>query len=597
MNLLHKLIALISFLIMIELALVGSLTWMLSQSRMQSEQEALLTQISTQRLKVLSELNVAVTCLWKYEWSRKKELHERYLESRRKASNSSQMLTSLLSKNSEVVTRNTSQELKTRFKRFFAFLDKFYNYQKSDHIDVPYKISLLRNFDVISNTLIARIDAINDIRSKKIEAIKAERMKLESSIELIIKIALVFNIVLPLFLVLLIYQGHIRKLAVIVSNCARFSKGEKLLPPLNGKDELATLDQSFHQMADRINQAIAKERAVIDNMLAGLLICSPEGEILTINNRLSEILESDEEDLVGKNVLDIISIPGSSTESSFETFRTNTEGIVRRLKTSSTFNLNKTLEFSITSFQGPDGERLIANLLDVSDLLELERLKQEFVAMVGHDLKSPLTTIQSTFASIQENKVDLTSDKDKQKIKDAEHESVRVLRFVDDLLELSKLESLGFTIEEQKVELWQLINRAIASSKPLADSKDVKLVFNQSDAQISADPDRILQVLINLLNNAIKFSTSPDQIEITLDSNKETVTVEIHDNGPGIKQEDQKLIFRPYSITKTDSEKGGTGLGLAICKAIIEQHNGEIGVRSKPGKGSTFWFTLPVYKG
>lgn len=226
---------------------------------------------------------------------------------------------------------------------------------------------------------------------------------------------------------------------------------------------------------------------------------------------------------------------------------------------------------------------------------QMEKMKQDFVAMVSHDLKSPLTAVSGSLALISSGCYGQLADKGPEVLATAEAEIDRLSRLVEDLLDLAKIEAGRMHLYYSNVVLDVLIKRAVGSVGPLAERQDVAIETMSSKIAIEADGDRILQVLVNLLSNAVKFSPQHSKVEIAVADETDYVKIKIIDNGRGVPADRLELIFDPYvQVEDSDErEKGGTGLGLPICKNIVERHGGKIGVDSKEGEGSTFWFTLP----
>jgi signal transduction histidine kinase len=231
-----------------------------------------------------------------------------------------------------------------------------------------------------------------------------------------------------------------------------------------------------------------------------------------------------------------------------------------------------------------------------ASLAEADRMKQEFVAMVSHDLRAPLSSVRGALDLVARGTYGALSEKGKQILATADGSVRRLIKLVNDILDVEKLETGKLDFLPEAVSVARIIQRSLDSVRTLAEQSQCPLSADDPEFNIYADEDRLVQVLVNLLSNAIKFSPKGESVQITTCSDDGWIEVRVADRGCGIPLEHQQAIFERFrQIKVSDSkEKGGTGLGLAICKAIIEQHGGSIGVDSEVGKGSTFWFRLPA---
>ena len=226
---------------------------------------------------------------------------------------------------------------------------------------------------------------------------------------------------------------------------------------------------------------------------------------------------------------------------------------------------------------------------------EAQRMRQTFVAMISHDLRTPLAAVLGYLELLTLGALGQTSDNINSGADTARRNVERLIRLVSDLLDLEKMEAGKMKMTPRIIYMENIIEKSIATIGELADIKEIKLKYNQTDAEVFADQDRVIQVIVNLVSNAIKFSPRGETIEINTIEKNEFVETQIIDHGRGVPPEYQEAIFEKYTQIKTEdgTRKGGTGLGLPICKLIIQQLGGSIGVQSEPGQGSTFWFRLP----
>jgi PAS domain S-box-containing protein len=248
---------------------------------------------------------------------------------------------------------------------------------------------------------------------------------------------------------------------------------------------------------------------------------------------------------------------------------------------------------------------------DITEQHKLERLKSEFVSIVSHELRTPLTSMQVALSLLDQQWVDPASEEGQGMIHVTTEGVDRLVRLVNDILDLERLESGKVHIKKQSCYPSDLIQTAINQMKNLANQSDIQFEVSVVSYPIQADPDRLIQVLTNLLSNAIRFSPCHSLIKIQVErfssmsaddlSPIPFLQFMIQDQGCGIPSNQLESIFdRFQQLDASDSSaKGGTGLGLAICRSIIEQHGGRIWAESnlQIGKGSCFYFTLPILEG
>lgn len=243
-----------------------------------------------------------------------------------------------------------------------------------------------------------------------------------------------------------------------------------------------------------------------------------------------------------------------------------------------------------------DDEVLIV-VRDVTESKQLERLKAEFISIVSHELRTPLTSMQVALSLLDNQLVDPASVDGQNMIHVATEGVDRLVRLVNDILDLERLESGKLRIKPQQCVLSDLVDAAIDQMQDLANRSNVFIQKAIAPLSIHADPDRLVQVLTNLLSNAIRFSPPNSAIEILAQpASPALVQVSIQDQGRGIPPHQLERIFERFQqVDASDArEKSGTGLGLSICRNIIRQHGGDIWAESTLGQGSTFYFTLPT---
>jgi PAS domain S-box-containing protein len=237
-------------------------------------------------------------------------------------------------------------------------------------------------------------------------------------------------------------------------------------------------------------------------------------------------------------------------------------------------------------------------LRDVTERKQIERMKDEFVSVVSHELRTPLTSIHGSLGMLTSGLLPPNSDQGKRLLQIATDSTERLVRLINDILDIERIESGKVKMERETCNLADLIQSSMNVMQPLAQKAQVKISVSSLSVQLWVDTDRIVQTLTNLLSNAIKFSPPGGTVWLETQEQQDEVLLTVKDKGRGIPEDKLDSIFERFQqVDSSDSRNhDGTGLGLAICKSIIQQHDGRIWVESLLGEGSTFYFTLPIVK-
>jgi PAS domain S-box-containing protein len=237
----------------------------------------------------------------------------------------------------------------------------------------------------------------------------------------------------------------------------------------------------------------------------------------------------------------------------------------------------------------------VLSFRDISQRYALDRLKDEFISTVSHELRTPLTSIRGALGLLTSGILGQINDKASNLLRIAVTNSDRLVRLINDILDLERIQSGREPITFRQMQLSEVVRQAIEGMQPVADAAGVQLIHDTTQVEISGDPDRLLQVLTNLLSNAVKFSPPGSGVSIMMRPGGSGVTLSVIDQGRGIPADKLEAIFgRFQQVDASDSrQKGGSGLGLAICRSIVNQHGGRIWAERNPVRGSTFRVFLP----
>ena len=246
----------------------------------------------------------------------------------------------------------------------------------------------------------------------------------------------------------------------------------------------------------------------------------------------------------------------------------------------------------------------VGTVIDITESQAIEKIKNEFISIVSHELRTPLTSIRGSLGLLEAGVLKDQPETAQKMLQIASSQTERLVRLVNDMLDLERLDSSEVTIVKEWCEAQVLMQKSAEAVMSLATDKQIDLSILPAVAEIWADPDRIVQLLVNLLSNAIKFSASGCTVTVRVedlgdslrDSYASRVLFEVKDRGRGIPADQLETIFgRFQQVDASDSrQKGGTGLGLAICRSIVQQHGGRIWAESVVSEGSSFYFTLPA---
>ncbi|WP_026675541.1 cell wall metabolism sensor histidine kinase WalK [Alkalihalobacterium bogoriense] len=365
------------------------------------------------------------------------------------------------------------------------------------------------------------------------------------------------------------------------------------------KDEIGQLANAFNDLTARIKEANAsterekkKLSSVLTHMTDGVIATDSNGNIILMNKRAEELLETTSEVAIEKSLPDVLRMTEAYSVYELSDF---TDGILLDFSNEEQDYL---LQASFSVIQKENGpiNGIITVLHDVTEREKIEHERREFVANVSHELRTPLTTMKSYLEALEDGALQ-DEELAPRFLQVTQTETERMIRLVNDLLQLSKIDSRDYQLTLQKVDFHQYLHETVDRFEMIAKDKNVtfkrKLPAFPSEVQI--DKDKITQVIDNIVSNALKYSPEGATITISLVNQGKNIRVGVADQGVGIPRESQAKIFeRFYRVDKARARNvGGTGLGLAIAKELVHAHGGKIWVQSTYGNGTTIYFTLP----
>lgn len=356
-------------------------------------------------------------------------------------------------------------------------------------------------------------------------------------------------------------------------------------------------DITARKMVEKVwKESEERTRSMMEGLPVGLVVIDDNGKIQLANKKTASMFGVRQNELPGRNLFMLFrsNSENSSQAQWMKELISSASGHVVELIAVREDKTEFPVELSSSVSMITEKQLHLIAMLDVSERHEIERLKREFVAMVSHDLKTPLSSVRGMLSLLSHGAAGQLPPKAEPIVKSAEDQLERLIKLINDLLDVQKMESGKFLIELSEVGIRGLLEQSFDTVERVADEADITIEISGGDEKVFADADRIVQVVINLLANAIKFSPRGGVVKMQISKGPDYVEVSVEDQGRGIKQEFQESIFERFKqVEKSDASiKKGTGLGLAICKMIIEEHGGTIGVESTEGSGSRFWFRL-----
>lgn len=241
----------------------------------------------------------------------------------------------------------------------------------------------------------------------------------------------------------------------------------------------------------------------------------------------------------------------------------------------------------------------VITIRDITIRKEVDKMKNEFLSTINHELRTPLTAIKGSLSLLKNQTCGQISENHLKLTAIADNNCTKLINVITDLLDIEKIASGNLTLNIEDNDIIKVINECIECNIPYASPHNINLKFEDNGFQeiyLNFDKQKISQVLSNLVSNAIKFSNNGDTVTLSVEKNNNNVKISVKDTGIGIPEEYKEKIFDKFvQVDASDTkEKGGTGLGLSICKSIIEKHQGLISLESEVGKGSVFYFELPI---
>lgn len=441
-------------------------------------------------------------------------------------------------------------------------------------------------------------DRVNSAESHMQKNARIELDDMNKKVIAVTLLGLAFNITFALASAFLAFRNIRKRLTIIEQNAQRVAVGRELNAPFLQQDEVGELDAALHKAAGLIMDARKKEFAILEQSVD--VICSLDRRlrIVHIGDSVRKAWKYEADELLGRSLLTLVPeaertrvttllSDGTKSEKEFE-FETE-------LNTGN--NLVKDISWKTNWSQEDKTFYVVAH--DVTERRALARQKQQLISVAGHDLRTPLTSVSSTFALITEGARGEISQNAHKELTKASGSVERLMELVRDLLDMERLDQGKMVLEFNCISALDVCTTAVDTLSTLAAKLGIKVVPPWQDALIIGDQRRLVQVMLNFLSNAIKFSPRGGTVTVEVRGGDEFVELSVADQGPGIPAEDKDMVFEKFhqsKAVKSNAPIKSTGLGLAIAKVLTEGHNGSIGVESEVGVGTRFFIRIPAFK-
>ncbi len=449
-----------------------------------------------------------------------------------------------------------------------------------------------RDLDTMLKTANGLADEQEKVRNENHRQFEAYAEQLK----ILLTAAIVSSAVLAFALAHTFNKSTTNRLNILMQNALLFSSGKTPHSVLNGDDELAQLDWIYRRLDAELTSMRQKERAILDN--TSEVICSIDRrlKLQETNKATLKVWGYHDKDIKEQSILKMV-----APEEANSTHQKLVEAITAKSAVKFESKMLKpdgtVIDTDWSAIWAEDQQALFCVIRDITERKKLEQLKQDFVAMLSHDLRTPLSSVLASIELISLPAFGLNDEAQSQLVK-AERNLHAAISLINELLELEKMDSGVLSLEYEDAHSHQIITTAANSVEGLSKTREVSIVVPNEDIQLTVDGEKMTRVLVNLLGNALKFSQPGQEIVVKQEVEKQNWRVSVTDSGSGVPADKQEMIFERFrQIDQTDKgERVGTGLGLAICKSIVEAHRGKIGVISQAGAGSTFWFEIPLQR-
>jgi PAS domain S-box-containing protein len=351
----------------------------------------------------------------------------------------------------------------------------------------------------------------------------------------------------------------------------------------------------------RMRAVAARQEAVFDSAMDAILTLNPSGSIESINRAGERMFGWTAAELERRDVARLFDLADDRQGPFLKRIGAAPEaledGVLREMKARRSDGSTFPIDVALGAMRLPTGLHVVAVVRDITERRRVEQMKAEFVSTVSHELRTPLTSIAGSLGLLAGGAAGALPEKAGRLIGIAQANSQRLVRLINDILDVEKLEAGKFELDLRPLDLREIAARSIEGARGYADELGVALTLTEGDdAPVRGDADRLVQVVTNLLSNAAKFSPRGGAVTVSVYPEARIARLSVADQGPGIPEAFRSRIFSKFAQADSSDtrSKGGTGLGLAIAREIAERHGGRLWFESTEGEGATFHLDLPL---
>lgn len=593
----HKGLILVFTPLLIEIAFVASLAYVLLQLDSESVRETRYRRVAASCAKVVALSNDSIVSILAYIHFGSKQFADVYLLDTKQIQQRLNELPKI--SHGDALCEKASQQLIDSERDIRPLVDDLFRHAKEG-------MGGLQAIDAINHTRaklnevreknIERMSSVSKLLEQMAEGSKQRQKSMEHRQAQILRFALAFNIAACLALFVFYRQSIYQRLRAVKLNTLKLAEESPLPAVLKGADEIAALDQAFHEMKLKLKEAAERESSLFQNASDVICVLSEDLRFEKINPACQKLWGKSPAELSGQSLESLIS--GGSNENERAAFhRAMEKSDASEVELRLSHPNGKFVDTLWSNYYSKQERKLYCIVHDITERKQIEEMKKSFISLMSSDLRLPLSKISADLTELLDNWQAELSAAAYEKLGTVKGNLSRLLRLVNDLLQMVQVSDGKIVSQREEQAIEPLFRQCVEELEGIAKKQQVKFEFSCAASSWFVDQNRIMQVIANLCSNAVKFSPKGGTVQLhaaLLDDG--FVEVYIADQGRGVPLQFQNSIFEKFKqVEAADGKrKSGTGLGLPICKEIVEEHCGTIGVSSEEGNGSKFWFRIPA---